>query len=74
MTWNIRLILIGIGVAAIAASYFYTYHSGRETTRNEIEEQNHEALSDADRGELDYSKCLPPRVYNFGTSHCDEPK
>jgi hypothetical protein len=74
MTWNIRLILIGLGVAAIAASYLFVFHKGGEEVRQEIKEQNHESLSNADRGELDYSKCLLPRVYNFGTGKCENPR
>lgn len=71
MTWNIRLILIGLGVAAIAASYLFVFHKGKEEVRNDIKEENHESLSNADRGELEYSKCVPPELYNFGTSKCE---
>lgn len=74
MTWNIRLILIGIGAALIVASYIFVFHKGKEEILTDIKEENNESLSNADRGELEYSKCLPPKLYDFGSQKCISPR
>lgn len=71
MTTQLRLIVIGVAVALVAAAIFFIYKRGNDDALSGVERQNSRAAEKSIEASLSLSECRKRGgVYQFDTGKC----